>query len=47
MPFKNFKCRQCGKCCLEYGTKPDCTPEDIQRWGKEGRAKRKTALDEE
>jgi hypothetical protein len=39
MPPQNFKCTQCGNCCLNlYDAFSTCaTEEDIQLWQKEGR----------
>ncbi len=39
MPPKDFKCEQCGNCCLNlYDAFATCaTEEDIQLWRKEGR----------
>jgi len=39
MPLKNFRCKQCGNCCLNlYDAFSTCaTEEDIQLWNEKGR----------
>lgn len=34
---ENFKCKQCGKCCIKFGPELSISTEDILRWRKENR----------
>ncbi len=34
---KNFECKQCGRCCLLYGSCLPAFPKDLELWEKEGR----------
>lgn len=35
--IEKFECKQCGKCCLEFEHLWVATPEDVERWEREGR----------
>jgi len=39
MPPENFKCKQCGNCCINLGDafSTCATEEDIDLWEEEGR----------
>lgn len=35
--LKNFRCKQCGRCCLKYGHKLQATEKDLRLWRRKNK----------